>query len=56
MNRRPLHDIDVLLQRRDNSETSPPAPAHGLYFVAATYPPELFEHPVGEARAAALLG
>jgi tRNA pseudouridine38-40 synthase len=40
--RRPVSDMDLLLAREDNQATSPPAPAHGLYFVAATYPPELF--------------
>jgi tRNA pseudouridine38-40 synthase len=54
--RRPLDDIHTLLHREDNSETSPPAPPQGLYFVAATYPPELFLAPAGEARAAAYQG
>jgi len=40
--RRPVSDMDLLLAREDNQATSPPAPAQGLYFVAATYPPELF--------------
>jgi tRNA pseudouridine38-40 synthase len=56
LGRRPLADIELLLHRQDNSDTSPPAPAQGLYFVAATYPAELFDTSVGEARAAALLG
>ena len=38
LDRRPLADIETLLERGDNSETSPPAPPQGLYFVAATYP------------------
>ena len=42
LGRRPVDDIDMLLDRADNSETSPPAPAQGLYFAAATYPPEMF--------------
>jgi tRNA pseudouridine38-40 synthase len=42
LGRRPLADIARLLARGDNQETSPPAPPQGLYFVAATYPPELF--------------
>ena len=29
----------------DNQRTSPPAPAEGLYFVAASYPPGLFLPP-----------
>jgi tRNA pseudouridine38-40 synthase len=53
--RRPGSDIDLLLQRQDNSETSPPAPAQGLYFAAVTYPPELFDNTIGEPRAAAAL-
>jgi tRNA pseudouridine38-40 synthase len=56
LGRRPVQDIELLLQRGDNAATSPPAPAHGLYFVAARYPPELFERSPGEARAAAILG
>ncbi len=40
--RRPLGDIARLLASGDNQETSPPAPPHGLYFVAAAYPAELF--------------
>jgi tRNA pseudouridine38-40 synthase len=56
LGRRPAEDIRILLQRTDNAETSPPAPAHGLYFVAATYPSELFDRAVGEPRAAAVLG
>jgi tRNA pseudouridine38-40 synthase len=43
LNRRPLSDIDMLLGSGDNQRTSPPAPAHGLYFVRASYPLELFE-------------
>jgi tRNA pseudouridine38-40 synthase len=56
LGRRPAEDIQQLLQRTDNAETSPPAPAHGLYFVAASYPPELFDQSPGEARAAAISG
>jgi tRNA pseudouridine38-40 synthase len=40
--RRPVDDIDRLLASGDNQETSPPAPPQGLYFVAASYPAELF--------------
>jgi tRNA pseudouridine38-40 synthase len=54
--RRPIDDIAALLQREDNGDTSPPAPPQGLYFVAASYPPELFVDPVREPRAAAYLG
>jgi tRNA pseudouridine38-40 synthase len=56
LGRRPVDAMAALLQRQDNSDTSPPAPAQGLYFVAASYPPELFMDPVGEPRAAAYLG
>jgi tRNA pseudouridine38-40 synthase len=56
LDRRPVPDMEMLLGRADNAETSPPAPAQGLYFVAATYPPELFETSEGETRAAAALG
>jgi tRNA pseudouridine38-40 synthase len=55
LGRRPLTDMATLLQRTDNAETSPPAPAQGLYFVAAMYPPELFATSAGEAHAAAVL-
>jgi tRNA pseudouridine38-40 synthase len=40
--RRPLSDIEMLLERGDNHETSAPAPPQGLYFVSAAYPPELY--------------
>jgi tRNA pseudouridine38-40 synthase len=42
LGRRPLGDIEMLLERGDNQRTSPPAPPEGLYFVAASYPAELF--------------
>lgn len=42
LGRRPVDDMRVLLARRDNAETSPPAPPQGLYFVAATYPAECY--------------
>jgi tRNA pseudouridine38-40 synthase len=54
--RRPVADMETLLQRTDNAETSPPAPAQGLYFVAASYPPDQFTTSAGEAHAAAVLG
>jgi tRNA pseudouridine38-40 synthase len=53
LERRPLTDIEALLERGDNAETSPPAPAHGLYFVAATYPDALYADEAEEADAAA---
>jgi tRNA pseudouridine38-40 synthase len=51
LDRRPLADIEALLERGDNSETSPPAPPHGLYFVAATYPDALYADEAEEAHA-----
>ncbi len=45
LGRRPLGDIEMLLERGDNQRTSPPAPPEGLYFVAASYPAELFLRP-----------
>jgi tRNA pseudouridine38-40 synthase len=56
LGRRPLGDITALLARGDNQDTSPPAPPQGLYFIAATYPPELLLDPFGEAHAAAYPG
>lgn len=52
LGRRPLEDMTALLRRGDNQATSPPAPPQGLYFVAVTYPPELFVEPAGAPRAA----
>ena len=34
--------MSALLARGDNLETSAPAPAEGLYFVSATYPPDCY--------------
>jgi tRNA pseudouridine38-40 synthase len=42
LERRPLADVEALLERGDNADTSPPAPPQGLYFVAATYPDALY--------------
>jgi len=42
LGRRPLSDIDRLIESGDNQATSPPAPPQGLYFVAATYPPSTY--------------
>ena len=56
LERRPAGDIEELLLRQDNGATSPPAPPQGLYFVTATYPPELFDTTLDEPRAAAVLG
>jgi tRNA pseudouridine38-40 synthase len=40
--RRPPDDLDALLNAPDNSATSPPAPAHGLFLDAVRYPDELY--------------
>jgi tRNA pseudouridine38-40 synthase len=56
LGRRPLHDVHILLKSEDNSDTSPPAPPQGLYFVAAIYRPESFLSSMGELRAAAYPG
>jgi tRNA pseudouridine38-40 synthase len=53
LGRRPLADIETLLERGDNQETSPPAPPQGLYFVAAAYPAELFAGAPEESHASA---
>ena len=42
LGRRPLADMQTLLHRHDNQDTSPPAPPQGLYFVAARYPAACF--------------
>ena len=42
LGRRPESDMTELLGRRDNSDTSPPAPAAGLFFVSARYPDNCF--------------
>jgi tRNA pseudouridine38-40 synthase len=52
LGRRPLTDIEMLLDQRDNQDTSPPAPPQGLYFVAATYPRELYADRALETHAA----
>jgi tRNA pseudouridine38-40 synthase len=40
--RRPCDDIPALLASHAGVRTSPPAPAQGLYFLAAEYPAELY--------------
>jgi tRNA pseudouridine38-40 synthase len=49
LGRRPPADMTRLLVRRDNHETSPPAPPEGLYFVSAAYPAEAFDDRPGDA-------
>lgn len=51
LGRRPLADVEALLERGDNAETSPPAPPQGLYFVAATYPDDVYADEAEEAHA-----
>ncbi len=58
LGRRPITDMQTLLDSTSNQATSPPAPPEGLYFVAAEYGQEWFvgdgamgdERPGGEAR------
>lgn len=47
LGRRPEKDIALLLAHDPEVRTSPPAPASGLYFVAAEYPAENFDLPEG---------
>ncbi len=42
LGRRPVSDMERLMGRTDNADTSPPAPPHGLYFVRAAYPQALY--------------
>jgi len=52
LGRRPVADVERLLDRRDNQETSPPAPPQGLYFVAAAYPEDCYADVTGDPNAA----
>jgi tRNA pseudouridine38-40 synthase len=52
MGRRPLRDMEELLDSDHNQSTSAPAPPQGLYFDSVVYPPELFA-PSDETHAAA---
>ena len=49
LGRRAVEDMTALLGRPDNSQTSPPAPPEGLYFVSAEYPAEAFDDSPGDA-------
>jgi tRNA pseudouridine38-40 synthase len=40
--RRPVTDIRKLLDAKDNTDVSPPAPPHALFLDAVRYPPELY--------------
>ena len=51
LGRRPLADVETLLEGGDNQETGAPAPPQGLYFVAATYPAEVYLDQDEEAHA-----
>lgn len=42
MGRRSVASFADLLQAQDNSDVSPPAPAHGLFLESVTYPPDLY--------------
>jgi tRNA pseudouridine38-40 synthase len=42
LGRRPLSDVEMLLEQSDNRRTSPPAPPQGLYFVRAAYPADQY--------------
>ena len=53
LGRRPLTDVETLLERGDNQETSPPAPPQGLYFVAVAYPSDLYAEVPEESHVAA---
>lgn len=52
LGRRPAADFGTLLASRDNQGTSPPAPAHGLYFARAEYPATAFVAEQDEAEPA----
>ena len=52
LDRRDPADMARLLTSTDNQATSPPAPAHGLYFVKAGYPASAFAVPIEETHGA----
>jgi tRNA U38,U39,U40 pseudouridine synthase TruA len=52
LGRRAVEDMSRLLLSRDNAETSPPAPAEGLYFVTAVYSPAAFAPSIEEPHEA----
>jgi tRNA pseudouridine38-40 synthase len=57
LGRRLVGEMAALLTRGDNLETSPPAPAEGLFFVTASYSPECYAGaPVEPVAAAAGTG
>ncbi len=42
LGRRAASDLGALLRAVDNADTSPPAPAHGLFLDAVVYPRDLY--------------
>jgi tRNA pseudouridine38-40 synthase len=54
LGRRPLTDMTTVLIRGNNHETSAPAPAEGLFFVGASYPPECYADDPADAEFVAL--
>jgi tRNA pseudouridine38-40 synthase len=44
LGRRPLADVEALLAATDNSDVSPPAPAHALFLDRVCYPADLYQH------------
>jgi tRNA pseudouridine38-40 synthase len=44
LGRRPAADVESLLSAADNSDVSPPAPAHALFLERVSYPAELYLH------------
>jgi tRNA pseudouridine38-40 synthase len=42
LGRRPLSELDALLQAADNDEVSPPAPPHALFLDRVRYPADLY--------------
>ncbi|MEP7325176.1 MAG: tRNA pseudouridine(38-40) synthase TruA [Gemmatimonadota bacterium] len=51
LDRRPVTDMEALLARTDNNETSPPAPPQGLYFLAADYSAEWYADGIEDTHA-----
>jgi tRNA pseudouridine38-40 synthase len=42
LGRRPMSELDALLEAADNDEVSPPAPPHALFLDRVQYPPDLY--------------
>jgi len=45
LGRRPLRELEALLQASDNSAVSPPAPPHALFLERVIYPADLYLSP-----------